>query len=415
VWVPPDITAIEEAIADGRLEETSSFDGKRELPGPKKNASAAVDIAAMSTAGGVLLYGVGEDEHKRLTVRSPIALVGAADRLDQIAQTSITEVPHVEFREYPLPGDPARGFLLIIVPPSPRAPHQVTVNSDRRFYGRAEKGNRLLSEAEVAALYARRQHQGVDLQARLTEAIAHVPYKPTDQDVGVLYAIAQPVPPDQGLWDRAEIAAGTRAKLQERIHAAARNAAGLVPNGNSGFGGLAHWHAEGADAFRMSSEYEEPPRDDAGNYMTAVTVNIDGRAVLYSPGSSQVIVENAQDTNPLKYIFEPNIAGSVVAFLAAVGELYAAASYYGAVDLGVAVVGLQGGVGAVQFARFNMPAILARRHATAYNASMFTRVQRLSAASELADVQAVTLKLVGRLLQATSLREDYSPFTTAAG
>ena len=413
MWVPADIAAIEEAIADGRLEETSSFDGKRELPGPKKNASAAVDIAAMSTAGGVLLYGVGEDEHKRLTVRSPIALVGAADRLDQIVQTSITEVPHVEFREYPLPDNQAHGFLLVIVPPSPRAPHQVTVNNDRRFYGRGEKGNRLLSEAEVAALYARRQHQEVDLRARLAEAIAHVPYRPTDHDLGVLYAIAQPVPPDQGLWDRAEIAAGTRAKLQERIHAAARNAARLVPNGNSGFGGLVHWHAEGADAFRMSSEHEDPPCEEAGNYMTAATVNIDGRAVLYSPGSSQVIAENAHDTNPLKYILELNIAGSVVAFVAAVGELYAAASYYGAVDLGVTIVGLQGGVGMAQFARSNMPPILARRHAIAYNAPTFTRVHRLSAASELADAQAVTVKLVGRLLQATSLREDYSPFPTA--
>jgi hypothetical protein len=273
----------------------------------------------------------------------------------------------------------------------------------------------LLSEAEVAALYARRQHQEVDLQARLAEAIAHVPYKPTDQDLGVLYAIAQPVPPDQGLWDRAEIAAGTRAELQARIDAAARNAASLVPNGSSGFGGLVHWHAAGADAFRMSSEDEEPPRDDAGNYLTAATVNIDGRAVLYSPGSSQVMVESPQDTDPLKYIFEPNIAGSVVAFLAAVGELYAAASYHGAVDLGVAVVGLQDGVGVAQFARFNMPRLLARRHAIAYNAPTFTRVHRLSAASELADAQAVTVKLVGRLLQATSLREDYSPFTSAPG
>ena len=62
MWVPRDASEIEEAARSGALEETTSFDAKAELPSSKKNADLAVDIAAMSTDGGVLLYGVAEDD-----------------------------------------------------------------------------------------------------------------------------------------------------------------------------------------------------------------------------------------------------------------------------------------------------------------------------------------------------------------
>src|SRR5690348_6377523 len=105
MWIPRSVDEIERAVVRGTLEETSSFDGKKELPPPtrKGNISTAVDLAAMSTAGGTILFGVGEDSDERLTVRNPIVLAGAADRIAQIAQTSITEIPHIEFRAYALP------------------------------------------------------------------------------------------------------------------------------------------------------------------------------------------------------------------------------------------------------------------------------------------------------------------------
>ena len=169
MWVPGNLDEIERAVESGTLEETSSFDAKRELPRSSSsgNTSIAVDVAAMSTAGGSILYGVGEDANERLTVRNPISLTGAADRIAQVVQTSISEVPHVDFRSYALPDDPASGYLLVVVPPSPRAPHQVTVGDDRRFYGRGARGNRRLSEQEVALLYAQRQSREVDREARL--------------------------------------------------------------------------------------------------------------------------------------------------------------------------------------------------------------------------------------------------------
>jgi hypothetical protein len=58
MWVPESVDALEAAARAGSLDETPSFDGKKQLPDPQKNASLAIDVAAMSTDGGVLLYGV---------------------------------------------------------------------------------------------------------------------------------------------------------------------------------------------------------------------------------------------------------------------------------------------------------------------------------------------------------------------
>jgi hypothetical protein len=61
MWIPRDAAEVERAARNGDLEETASFDAKAELPPSKKNASVAVDVAAMTGDGGVILYGVAED------------------------------------------------------------------------------------------------------------------------------------------------------------------------------------------------------------------------------------------------------------------------------------------------------------------------------------------------------------------
>jgi hypothetical protein len=47
--------------------------------------------------------------------------------------------------------------MAVIVPQSACAPHQVTVKGDRGSTGRDARGNRRLTEGDVARLYARRR------------------------------------------------------------------------------------------------------------------------------------------------------------------------------------------------------------------------------------------------------------------
>ncbi len=62
MWIPKSEDDIERAIEDGTLAETLTFDAKAL---PVKSKDIAKDVAAMSLEGGVLLYGVAEDEYKR--------------------------------------------------------------------------------------------------------------------------------------------------------------------------------------------------------------------------------------------------------------------------------------------------------------------------------------------------------------
>jgi hypothetical protein len=156
----------------------------------------------MASGGGTLLYGGGEDENRRPSVAQPFCLTGVRERVDQIVRTSISEPPDVQVREIPTDDDPRLGYLVVVVPPSPRAPHMVTVGKEYRYYGRSATGNVPLTEGEVARLYERRQRWEVDRDAMLEQAVESAPIPPHD-DFAYLHLVTRPVVPDEDLFDRA--------------------------------------------------------------------------------------------------------------------------------------------------------------------------------------------------------------------
>src|SRR5215203_5500723 len=196
MWVPRSTQEIEEAVKAGSLEETSSFDAKESLPTQKRNIDLVIDVAAMSTEGGLLLYGVGEDEKHRLTRLKPIELSGASDRISQIVSNSIAEVPYTDIQIHPLASDPLKGYLTILVPQSSRAPHQVIVGDDKRYYGRNAKGNRRLAEGDIARLYQRRLEWEQDNDSLLDEAIRRARFS-AHPELAYLHAFVRPVAPDR--------------------------------------------------------------------------------------------------------------------------------------------------------------------------------------------------------------------------
>lgn len=152
MWTPATAAEVEDALR-GDLEETHTFDAKLAMPDSKKNHDLAVDVCAMTVDGGSFLYGLGEDDDERLTVLAAVELTGIADRIAQIAETSISAPPLLHIHTLPREDDALRGYVLV-VPQSPRSPHQVISKGDMRYYGRGAKGNRILTESEVASLDA---------------------------------------------------------------------------------------------------------------------------------------------------------------------------------------------------------------------------------------------------------------------
>lgn len=401
MWVPRDADEIEEAVRRGDLEETSSFDAKEDLPTKKKNIDLAIDVAAISTEGGTLLYGVGEDDQDRLTRLEPVTLAGAADRIGQIVATSISEVPYIETREHPTDADPTKGYISVLVPQSPRAPHQVVVGDDKRYYGRGAKGNRRLGEAEVARLYQRRLEWEQDRDALLQEAVGQARFAP-DDDLGYLQGFARPVVPDRGIWDRALAAAGDRLKLQDELRWAAARAGppgGFSPNLKS----AANWRRRGGDEWLLSTQPDLDPNLESEKAAGVVDVrlNVDGRGHLFCGRAAARRLVDA-GSGPLT-IIEVVIAGNYAAFLALMGKVYDLGGYHGHVDIGLNITGIRdavsvtGGNG-LSFGG-NDP----------YQADCYPRTRPVSA-KELLNPESIARDMLRHFFEATTGREDFDPF-----
>ena len=401
MWIPNDSAEIEAAAARGDLTETAGFDAKADLPHSKKqNVTLAIDVAAMSTGGGVLLYGIGEDGNGEPTILQPIALANARERIDSIVGTSLAEVPYIEVHPYPTEDDRSLGYIAVVVPASPRAPHQVIVRDELRFYGRGATGNRKLLEGEIARLYERRRLWEVNRDERLIEAVNGVPFK-MQGGTGYTYAFAQPVPPDQALWDRATAASeGGEGGL---LHALAQSAkrperTGAHLNGNP------WWERVGADVWRLSSAHEPAKGDKPTAYLMAVDLNIDGRGVLFA-GASAV-------TGPIggaegMVVFEQAIASNFAAFLAIMASLFKAAGYYGPVDIGLYLAGIDGAVSA---ARLSNGDVMFHDDLPRFSANTYSRTLRLAAAAELDDPEQVTRSVLRRFVEATTQLSNHDPF-----
>jgi hypothetical protein len=330
----------------------------------------------------------------------------------QIVQTSVSEVPFIESRRYELPDDPSRGYLLVIVPPSPRAPHQVIVGDDRRFYGRGDKGNRRLNEQEIAALYTQRHQTAVNLEGRLAEAVQFARFAPVDS-FGQLYAFVQPVPPSAALWDAAVSASGGRDQLQKRLSdaiAAAPAVGGHDPN----FSGLLRWYPEGAEAWRLSTQTNLSDDPDRAIYTAEITMNIDGRAVLFSGHIARRFSRDSNVPNEegRKYLYEVNAAANLAALFTYMSAFFEAASYFGPLDCGILLTGINDSFSVGRFQGVEDWRIMwpDQPH---FNADRYSHVRQLASASELAHADTLALNFLRRLTETTTGKVDWNPFVQA--
>ena len=397
MWVPSTAQEIEDAVNAGDLEETPSFDAKLALPPSKKNIEIAKDVAAMATDGGVLIYGVGEDEHGAVRVLAPVELAGVSERISQVVSTSVAEVPFVDIRTLSCDA-PERGYVVVVVPQSARAPHMVVVNGDHRYYGRDAKGNRILHEGDVARLYERRQRWEVDREQILREVIAHPPAigRPEQSHV---FAFTRPAAPDSGIFERAQATMndGTVQTLLSVVRS-------TVLRGQYGpsLESAPYFDRHGADMWRWATS---PREIVAGNdfnpgNLAAIDFHLDGRAQMFCGRATDSRLNQPER----RLVIEVVIAGNVEAFFAVMGAVYAAAAYHGAVDVGLAITGLKGAESERALRGFPRPV------PHTYPVDIYTRTTRIAAA-ELGDAPALGQRLLRHFFAATTEIEDYNPWT----
>lgn len=347
MWMPKTESEIIQAVQSGSVEESAIFDAKEALP--TKNQEIAKDIAAMANDGGVIIYGIGEDEHGRVSRLSPISLDGQAERVDAIVRSSIAEPPIIYISSIPTVENPAVGYLVIHIPPSERAPHMVVVKGENRFYGRTATGNIPLSEGEVARLYARRQQSEVNREELLIAEISNSPLDP-DENYAYLFLFARPVFHKEGLLD---CIFNSETDIQNDLNELVRQVCSenVFPRiYQPDFNPPGTWkhRAEGVWA-----QMDYPTSDTSRIPRHTLNLQID------SDGVGHLFCGRAGDRiSPEDFsVFPEIIAGLTVRFVNFLGRLYSKASYIGMVDIGLALTGLKGTVAYTNNMRLHYPRI----------------------------------------------------------
>lgn len=391
MWIPKSTAEVKEAAQRGDLEETHTFDAKKALPVAKKNHDLAVDVDAMTVDGGSLVYGLGEDKNKRLTVLAPFDLAGIPERIAQIVDTGISEPPFIRVQTLPLENDPSRGYVLVVVPQSPRAPHQVISDGDGRYYGRGAKGNRVLSEAEVAGLYARRERWEVSREELLRDELARAPeQKP---ELGYLVAFARPVVPDDAMVERVTkdenelrnlLLQGAQSWGDVRVD---RYGGGYSPDLRQAM----YVRRRGAAGWTITTDYED---DGDPQYTAKLELDFDGTGHFFCGR-----IVDTMSNSTTRVLFDTMLAGNLASFFAAMGALYENAGYVGHVDVGMALTNLEGSI----------PYGIHHWGDNRYAGPAPQRTARVTAAELRDDPKGVAMTLIRRFLDATR-GTAYTPF-----
>lgn len=401
MWIPRSEQEVLAAIESGNLSETSSFDVKSALPKKGRSKDLAVDVAAMANDGGTLLYGVDENDHGEPAVRTPIELNGAKERVDQIVRTCISEPPDIEIYAIPTEEDEGKGYLVVAVPSSPRAPHMVTVGEDNRYYGRSATGNIRLTEGEVARLYERRSKWEVDRAALLEEVIERAPIGP-DERFSYLHLVARCVVSDEDLLEKAMGEQYLVPFLNGLFSTAIGNE--VFPRGygkgyypdlgdNNSYIRRANGWMTSQDSGANSQEDRDP------THVLEFEIGLDGSGRLFCGRAAEKV-----NSGKLQ-LFEDLVAGLTTRFLCVLGGLYDAGAYLGPVDVGIAVTGLKGAVSCNRSQH-----VIDRHFLQPYDRDQYRRTERFSASSLGDDPRSAARKLVSPLTRAIA-GEGYDPFS----
>lgn len=187
-WAPQTEQDITAGIQTGTICETHHM----EVKATARNEAIAATIASLAIDGGTFILGIEEiveDGGRKRLFPKPLELAGQPERVDAVARNSIDPPMTVHTLEIPSEADPALGYLVIDIDPSPVAPHM----ANGAYYGRGETSRHKLSDREVRRYHQLRQAQD-DLASRLLDQEEARDYLTPDQSrQGHLYLVAEPL------------------------------------------------------------------------------------------------------------------------------------------------------------------------------------------------------------------------------
>jgi hypothetical protein len=395
-FVPTTEAELLQADEDGLLEEGPRLEFKQELPPSDKasNAEFARDVASLAVSGGVLIIGV-VDSDKRPPTLNPVPLQGLADRAEAVAASRCDPPVTLRMHEVPSSADPHVGYLVVIVPPSPLAPHMV----GGRYYGRGERGKRPLADLEVARLIALREQRLVDARAGLDAYEARDPLAAAAAAAnGRLFVVVEPRVIERGAlvhvlpggWQRwfSELIGGISARRAFDFSPAPSDA--YVPARRPDGWALSTFENEFGG--RQPASTEQALR--FATTLLEIEFTEDGAVRIYCDRATDRVRD---DTSFM--LMDVLVAGLVRAALELAAEIGTRVGFYGTWSAGVRVTTIEGAVALSSERQFG-------RRGPAYQAERYEETTATSTAEILENPGRVVERLVGRLLRSMDVHSD---------
>jgi hypothetical protein len=410
-WTPKSEVDIEAGITGGLLVESHYLDLK-EVPATRgDNKEAARDLVSFAIDGGTLIYGIAEDKPNRTFTLAPQPLNGLAEKMEQIALSSLVDpVLSIVSDEIPSDADPTQGYLVVHIPASPLAPHM----ADGRYYGRNDKTKYVLSDPEILRLHQRRQAADRDALALLQAEIDSDPIPADQRQQAHLFLLAQPLAgrPDM-LFDLASgpqwnqnLARFLQQAFTPELNALL-NGAGFEPSllyagsGSRRSRGAARATPNLGNGRRFTPTQSASPED-----AVELQVHEDGGLRVFMSRFSDRLPVSSIRPAPENVILDAAALDYTHRFLALVRAAADQAGYFGNWALAFGATGLQGlrAYGSNNIAFFSASAV--------YDVDTYTQTTSVSWAELINVPGTITRRLVGPLLRALAIEEQYSALLT---
>jgi hypothetical protein len=298
----------------------------------------------MATNGGVIIYGVLEDKTAMTFSPTPVELAGAKDRISDIVTANVRERVDFDIRLLPLDNEPTRGFVVVDIPASSRAPHMVETKGEFRFYGRVPGGNAVLTEAQIALLYDRRREVERQAERTLDEAITAAPLSAARGVRGDLHLVGHPLLSDRGLRRRAW--PGDEGPELGASIVAATNGIRFKTPWDPKFADILDGgqNLVTLDGFAILNPPIVRDEDKIERWVSRVEVLDDGTSRYFHAAVAE------QDDRKGRYVIRDTAVAQLAShFVLMVGRLLDAGGYHGPVELSVAITGADGAVSAEWF------------------------------------------------------------------
>lgn len=150
-----------EALVDGGELEGISVDYKREVDtSPSGKKELAKDVSGLAKSqGGYVIIGVAEEDHRPVMPEQFVPrMLGqhkVEEWLEQVLNSNIAQRLKVHITPIPVPDRPGECVVVIHIPKSPRVPHMVTADGEKRYYKRHNFQTLPAEEYEVRDMFER--------------------------------------------------------------------------------------------------------------------------------------------------------------------------------------------------------------------------------------------------------------------